>query len=267
MVARWGHDPKVAGSNPAAATMKRDNDIELYLADTLIGRPYGFSVDVGGEARRFFLYPPTLGKVILVQQIVSSMSIDYKMLNGNISFEALRLAHEKKEECLEILYFNTCKTKDEVFDNPRKHDIVTIFRENLTEEDIAALIIVVLTSDRTSVFLKYIGLDKEQDRIGSIMRVKSNNDKNNFSFGGLSKFGAILDVACERYGWTKDYVVWGIDYPSLKLMLADKPNSIYVTDDERKKLPASVRGTHDKMRVNGDDKKAIKAAIKSQNWD
>ena len=79
------------------------------------------------------------------------------------------------------------------------------------------------------------------------MRIKARNDKNNLTFGGKTVYGSLIDAACERYGWTKDYVVWGIDYTSLRLMLADKVNSVYCSEDEMKKLPASVRNTNEEV--------------------
>ena len=41
-------------------------------------------------------------------------------------------------------------------------------------------------------------------------------------FGGKTIWGTLIDAACERYGWTFDYVVWGISYNNLTLMLKDK---------------------------------------------
>lgn len=49
-------------------------------------------------------------------------------------------------------------------------------------------------------------------------------------------YGQIIDAACERYGWTFDYVLWGISLINLQMMLADKVSSVYLTDDENKRL-------------------------------
>ena len=210
--------------------------IEQDVADAVMERPYGFAVD----GHRFYLYPVTLGKMYLLQRQVENLNINKKNLEIDISMEALRLAKEKKSICVKIICYHTCKTKEEIFDT-----ILLSLREklfnSLSDEDIAALMIKVLTADKTSIFMSHLGIDKEKDKLATVMRIKRKSDKNNLSFGGKSVFGTFIDAACERYGWTKQYVVWGIDYASLRLMIEDKITSVYLSDEELKKLPASVK--------------------------
>lgn len=259
MVARQGHSLEVGGSSPSPATMYKDKDIEQFIADAVMARPYSFSV---GE-EHFNLYPVTLGKMFLLQRQTENLGIDEKALQYDIALEALRLVKSKKDECLTIICYHTCKDKNEVFDNVLISKRKEVFKENLSDEDIAALMITVLTSDKTSLFTKHLGIDVENDRLNAVMKIKKQNDKNNIGFGGLSVFGSIIDVACERYGWTKDYVVWGIDYTSLRLMLADKVNSVYCSDEELTQIPANIR------KKNDDSIKPTKEnmeTILSMNW-
>ena len=46
----------------------------------------------------------------------------------------------------------------------------------------------------------------------------------------------MIDTVCNRYKWTFDYVVWEISYVNLQLLLKDSIKTIYLTDDEMKKL-------------------------------
>ena len=85
------------------------------------------------------------------------------------------------------------------------------------------------------------------------------DNKNTLVFGGQSIYGSLIDTACERYGWTFDYVVWEISYTNLKLMLADSSKQIYLTDDELKKSKIAVSATY----INGDDPKAVRQFIES----
>ena len=218
-------------------------EIEQFAADVIMGRPYGFSV--GGK--HFYLYPMTLGKMLMTHNILESLSINQKNVEANVTLEALRLAKEKKEECLTYICMNTCKDKEELFDTVFVSKRTECFRKELSVEDIAALMIILLSSDRTSVFMHHYGIDKEHDRLSTVMRVKEKENKNTLTFGGKSLFGSFIDVACERYGWTKQYVVWEIDYTSLRMMLADKINSVYLSDDEMKKLPADVRSANEEV--------------------
>jgi len=235
-------------------------DIEQYVAYTLMGRPYGFSV---GD-RHFALHPVTLGKMYLLQPCIDSLGIDPQNVQRNLPMEALRLAGEKKDACLTIICYHTCKTKDEVEDTAMLAERKALFERELSEEDIAALMIILLSSDRTAVIMKHFGIDKEQDRLAEVLRIKARDDKNNLTFGGKSVFGSLIDTACERYGWTKDYVVWGIDYTSLRLMLADKVNSIYCTDEEMKRIPARFRYNSDAI-LNADGRQAMEL-IRQMSW-
>jgi hypothetical protein len=66
-------------------------------------------------------------------------------------------------------------------------------------------------------------------------------------------FGQLIDPACERYGWSYEYVVWGISYAALTAMMADKVTSIILTDEEKKNVPKRLLETEDA--INGDDPK------------
>lgn len=236
---------------------EQKKDIELYLSDTIIGRPYGFSV---GD-RHFYLYPVTLGKMYMLSRLVEQLNLSMSSIEGNPYIEAVRIVKERRELCSRILTYHTIHTKAKIFDNEFVDKRSRYFTENINDEDLATLMVMVLTADKTDLFLKYIGLDIEQSQMAKVLKVK--DDANSFNFCGLSVYGALIDTACERYHWTFDYVVWEISYTNLRLMLADSPKQIYLTDDERKK----VRGvTRDRNRVNGDNAKEIWAAIKSEDW-
>ena len=236
------------------------DDIDQYIADALIEKPYGFSV--GKE--HFYLYPVTLGKIFLEKRLIELLEVNHKYLKTNVSAEALRLARTKKDVCLTIITYHTCKKKDEVYDTELVAKRKALFGRELSFEDIAALMMVVLSADKTDSFIKHLGISKEQERLATVMRIKGKDDKNNLMFGGLSQFGTLLDAACERYGWTKEYVVWGIDYTSLRLMLSDKITSVYVTDEELKKIPKSISQKNEEV-IKADDAKNMNT-IKNMNW-
>ena len=62
-------------------------------------------------------------------------------------------------------------------------------------------------------------------------------------------------------------MVWGIDYPTLRMALSDRVTSVYVSDEEWKRIPLWAKQKEDEERINGDDAKAVREAIKSQSWD
>ena len=199
----------------------------------------------------------------LMQRVIDGMGITLGNFNGNVTIEALRLAQEKRAECLRYITYNTFKNKDDIFDERKVSERDAFFDKELSDSDIAQLVIMLLSIDKTHEFFKHLGIEKEQQRLQGVMRAKSKDDKNNYTFGGRSVFGTLLDAACERYGWTKDYVVWGIDYATLRLMLADKVTSVYLSDEERKRTPRSLlSGSEDTIKGT----KENMAKIKAMDW-
>ena len=230
--------------------------IEMDLSDTIIGRYHGFSVG----SRHFYLYPVTLGKMYLLGRLIEDLHVNYDIVKANPYVEMLRLSVEHKEVCCQILTYHTIHTMTKIFDNEFVQNRTKWFVENIDNEALAKILKMVMT-DKTDTFMKHLGIDREQARMKRVMSVKQ--DKNSITFGGLSIFGSLIDSACERYGWTKEYVVWGIDYASLTLMLADKITSTYLTDEERKRLPASV--LNKSKVINMDDPKN-RDMVKQVDW-
>ena len=200
---------------------------------------------------------------MLMQRITEGLGISHENIQKNTSLEILRIVKEKKEQCCDLLSYMTARNEYyAVFDNDAFESRKALFMKQ-EDSDIASLVINILTADKTIQFIKHLGIDKEQKYMSDVMKVKEQSDKNSYTFGGLSMFGSLIDVAMERYKMTKRQVVWEIDYTSLRLLLADRVNSVYVTDEERKKIHVPK----DRTKVNGDDREAMMKAIKSQSWD
>lgn len=230
----------------------------MDLTDTIIDRPHGFCV---GD-RHFYLYPVTLGKMYLLNRQIEALQINQNILRINPYIETLRIATECKEACSRILTYHTIHTKAKIFDNEFVEKRTNWFIKNIDTDALAQVMVIVLTADKTQMFMNFLGIDREHERMERVMKVKK--DKNNITFGGLSVYGTLIDAACERYGWTFDYVIWEISYTNLRLLMADKIMSIYISDDERKKLPASVFTKQTDV-INADDSKN-QERISSMDW-
>lgn len=85
--------------------------------------------------------------------------------------------------------------------------------------------------------VRHFGIDKENTERKRIAKVKKDNSS--ISFGGNSTYGTMIDFACQRYGWTFDYVVWGISYINLRMLMADAITTVYLSSDEMKQLGIS----------------------------
>ncbi|SFG57069.1 hypothetical protein [Prevotella sp. KH2C16] len=236
--------------------MDKDKQLELDIADTIIDRPKGFSVG----RRHFYLYPVTLGKMHLQQRVTESLDLNKELLQVSPYAEALRLVETKKEECCLLLAYHTLQTKKEVLSNRTVTIRKNIFLREMDNEDIATLILACLTNDKTTLFIQHFGIDKEIERMSEIAKAKES--KNTFSFGGKSIYGTLIDAACERYKWTFDYVLWEISYTNLMLLMKDKVTSLYLTDEEMKKIHINNISEF----VDGNSKAAVMNAIQGMSW-
>ena len=239
----------------------------MFIDDALIEKPYQFSIDSkDGKVRHFSLFPVTLGKLHILKRHMDNLGINMELMRENPYFEALRLATEKKNEVCRIISIHTMKKKRDIFDAGMVEDTKSFILSNTTEEELATLLIHILTADNVELYKNYLGITDESQRLSDVIRHKelAKSNKNNFEFGGKTIYGTLIDVACERYGWPYDYVLWGISLVNLQLMLSDKIQSVYLTDDELKKIPSRLLKNGRDI-INADSKES-QELIKSMDW-
>ena len=231
------------------------NKIEIDVADVLLEAPVGFSIG----RRRFYLYPPTLGKSFVVEQALDHMGLmqfnDEKMSN----YMMLATAGVKRKEFIKIIAYYTLP-KDECLDLGKVERRCKELRR-LKAHQAASLLSIVLSMDKGSEIRKHYGFDDEAKRLAAVMKAKS-QDGNNVVFGGCTVWGSLIDFVAERYGWTLDYILWGISYANLSLLMEDHVRSVYLTDEELKK----ARLPKDNVRVKADDASKLEDFITTQNW-
>lgn len=219
-------------------------DIYNELTDAVIERPVVFSV--GKE--KFSIYPASLGKMFLVSRILDSMKVSQKNLSEDPFSEAVRLCKYRREGVIRLIAFYTVKDKDDHF-NIELIDGRCSVLSSLDDNNLATLLVVVLTQDCSDRFIKEYGIDKEKQLVQKIVKYKQ--DKGNLSFGGKTVYGTLIDSACERYGWSLEYVVWGISYTNLRMITADSVVSMYLSKEDMKKLHISA----DREVINASDPK------------
>lgn len=225
--------------------MEDKERIEMDIADTIMERPAGFSVG----KRHFYIFPPTLGKTYLLARLFKELDANARIISTNPYVEALRLCSIKKNTVCRILSYHTFNRKSDIFNNDKVDGRSEYFAGNLTVEDLATLLVIILTANDTESYINYLGIDKERKERKRIADIKK--DKGSITFGGNSAYGTLIDFACQRYGWTMDYVVWGISYSNLMMLMADAITTIYLSSDEMKQLNVF----DNKERINADDPK------------
>lgn len=236
-----------------------EDDARKYengVADVLTEIPQG--IDVG--ERRFYLYPVSLGKSYLLARLTADLNIDAKLLRSNPFAEALRLTIANTDKICQIIALHTARTQRECSDTKRLAKVAKYFSNNLKLEELAQLFLSTLSDDKLSGLMKYLGIDADNRRRGRVQTVKS-NDRNTYTFGGNSIFGAMIVPACEKLNMTPRQIVWDISLNFLRLLMADSISQIYLTDEERKRC----RVSNDNDRINGDDP-ASQERIRQMKW-
>lgn len=243
-----------------------DKHIEMNIDDALIEKPYCFTLETEGKGERhFYLFPVTLGKLHLLKRHMENLQINFQNLQLRSYLETLRIVTGRKEEVCRILAYHTFKKKRDMFDYPLVEERTKLFMENATNEELATVLIYILTKDNVEEYKKHLGIIKENERMRQVAEAKrrAQKNQNDFSFGCKTIYGTLIDAACERYGWSYDYVLWGISLTNLQLMLSDRLQNIYLTDEEKKKVPSRL--LNDQNTINADDK-ANMDKILSMDW-
>lgn len=194
----------------------------------------------------------TLAKMFLLKRRFDNLDVKDENVRIDPYMEAVRLTSEHHDECCSIIsVFTARNTYDDLYDYEAMERRCELFKKEMTSEDIATMMVYVLTWDKTEMIYRHLGLDREAERRNMVMKVKK-NDKNNVSFGGLSLFGAFIGQLKEL-GYSDDEILYEKGYCYLRLMLADKCTSIYLSNEELGNLPEEAGGTM----IDADDPKAI----------
>ena len=216
--------------------MKNLFNLDSEIADTLIERPY--PINVG--RRQFFFYPPSLGKLILLSRQTQNLGINSENLATNHSLEILRVVREKRDVCCTIIAYHTCKNKEEIASLKIVHERRNLISREASEEDLVTIMLRLLAIDKTEYYMKHLGIDVENDNMRKVVDIKSRTDKNTLTFGGKSLYGSFIYPLLEL-GMSYNEIVWERSFTNLRLLLADKVNTMYLSDEEMKKVPASIR--------------------------
>jgi len=225
------------------------------ISDALIERPVGFSI----KDRHFSVYPASLGKIQLTARLIDVIGLADLPKREDVHLALYEAARKHREECIRFISYSTLPGADCLDESKVGERMKEL--EAVDEVDIANVLFVVLTQDKTALLMKQFGIDLESKRIEKVMKIKK-ADKNTMSFGGRSVWGTLIDTACERYGWSYQYVLWGISYCNLQMLLSDQVRTVFLSDQERKLVHVS----NDSVVVRADDVSKLNEFIKTQSW-
>lgn len=203
---------------------------EMNVADAIIEKAIRFNVG----KQKYSIYPPTLGKTQILKNLYFGLDVNVQLLSLNPLAEAIRISKENRDVVCQIIAYSTFNDKNSIMNTEKVFQRAKTLKEHLTTEDLATLLSLILSNDKTDEFIKYFKIDADKELRERISRIKG--ESNSMTFGGKSIYGLLIDFACQRYGWTMDYILWGISYVNLNMLFADAITTVYLTDEERKQL-------------------------------
>lgn len=219
-------------------------NIKNEIADALLEVPIG--LEIGGQ--HFLYYPATLGQTLITEKILSVGGFKPDKFQENPLAEAMRFSTTNRDDVIRIIAVNLLRGKDAT----NKVVVDKFFcklKDIMDKAEVATMLITVLTRDNNAMthFIKETELLHDREDLKRINAVKES--KSTFLFGRRTVYGQVIDAVCNRYGWTMDYVLWGISYVNIQMLLADMEVSVYLSDKEMKRVHIS----NSRDIVNGDD--------------
>lgn len=213
-----------------------NKQIEMHVSDAIIAKPVRFRAG----KRSYSIYPPALGKIQILKNLYLSMGMDALLPAAGALEETMRLSREHPRQVCRVIAYSTFDDKQTLLNAEKVEQRARLFEDALTVRERATLLALILTNDKTEEFIRYFGIDADRELRGRISRLKDggggSTSGGSLTFGGKSIYGLLIDFACQRYGWTMDYVVWGISYTNLSMLFADAVTTVYLSDEERRQL-------------------------------
>ncbi len=238
-------DEKKQRTGKPSGSVTREDRLSHLLRDVVLERAVGFSLC----GREYRLYPVTLAKLLAASPHAQRLGLGGWSGQTNPYVECLRLAERERELCCHVLALHcTPNTRAAFHDEESLNARRGMFEKEMCTADVASLLLHTLTADNTQQLLEYLGLDKERERMQKVMEVKKRKHDGSLSFGGLSLFGTFIGPLKEM-GYTDDEILYERGYSYLRLMLADRVTSVYLTDEELQEVPTDLGGTL----LSGDD--------------
>lgn len=213
-----------------AADLRRERLTEETVLE--LGTTLALTDKTGHRIGALTLRAPSLGMTLYIARQARALEMDSEMLRLNPALESARQVEIHRAEVVSLIATAALWGRDEVIGDSRSRRSVERQLARLADDALSSLLLAVMQPVDVSELLKLHRLDKEREYLRRAVNARSAGST--LDFGGLTIWGGIIDSACERYGWTMDYVLWGISLANLQMLMADRPTSVYLTDKERR---------------------------------
>lgn len=231
---------------------RMENNIDGIVSATITEQPISFKVG----KKRYNIFPASLGKVLMYQRLFNAMGLPFS--DGEPEKAVYLSVTEHREEALRLVSYATLPSDDCLYEDNVEERMKEF--ADFDAAELSKIVLSILLQDRSEIIKGEYGILLESKRFDKLAKAKKGGS---VDFGGKTIWGTLLDTACERYGWSFRYVVWGISLANLRLLVSDRIKSLYFTDEEKKKLHVSTDG----VTINVKDTKDLSDFIRAQNWE
>lgn len=224
--------------------MKEKEIQEQDFTDMILERPIDFMI--GNET--FYIHPMTIGKMMLMSTLFKSV-FGNDVMNHNPLWSILKSAKKDKKIVAQLLAYYTLKGKEELFNSNLVRERTELFATKMSEKELTTILTLAMQMDKSEDYIKSTHIDYEIENMRRIQAVKDNSNSTSVKVGGRTLFGQTIDPLLERYGWSYEYVLWGVSFACIKLLQADSIKDVYLSDKERKSVSLYTGNV-----INADDK-------------
>lgn len=220
---------------------KEKLELQRLLVDVLTEMPVQFNA--GGKL--FNIFPKSFGVKLLIDNLKSQLNVNEENVKINPNLECLRVCQEKQKLVLRMIAYATTYKKREILDANHIAKRIEFFRQNLELSDMATLLLHILKDDSEDILKlkKHLKISNEEERKCRVAKYKK-KDGGSVSFGGVSIYGSMIAFFAETFGWSLEYIMWEVSYANLMLLYSDHIVSIFLSEDERKKVPSRLLENH-----------------------
>ncbi len=217
-------------------------------------------VSVTIDTHKLDIWPSTLGMSMMVSRILSEIDVNEIIMANNPAFEVLRLLHRKRDKVCRIIAIHTFRKRLDLENSHRISRRAEYLSSNLEDTHLAQLFLSILSEPKAETLISLSPLAEERDKQVKIAKLRHKKN-NSISFGRLTIYASLITTAMTSLNMSFEEVVWGVSLINLKMMLADKANSIYLSEEELAAL-----GDTSSKEIFGMSANDF-AALKSMNWD
>ena len=205
------------------------------LSDVITGLGHEFLVG----HRQFHLWPLTLGKIFFLQPYLNELSLP-SLIGSDPYHVILAAVTAHRWTCCWILAVHATENNRRMFfDTYGIKERSSYFDKSLSDVDLASLLVLAMSSDKTETLSEQLGIKAERDRLSeALLRRESSHLA---SYGAKSIFGSFI-VPLIEMGLSIDEILYERGYDFLRLLLSDKQITLPLTGDESGASGALIDG-------------------------